>query len=827
MKKPLFLTLLLLFSISCFSYNGKVFYDDNKNGIYDKKDQLLPGVMVSDGLHVVKTDSNGEFNLPGHDRARFITVTTPTGYMPSKVHYIKIDKNLTSYNFPLLKTNKVASDGKHSFIHISDTEIRDANPIHKIWANNIRDYAQNENIGFIMHTGDICYEGGLKAHIHLMNSQNMGVPMYYGIGNHDLVEGAYGEELFESIYGPVWYSFDYGNIHYVMTPMAAGDFKPSYNEAYLYEWLKNDLSHIPKDQPIIIFNHNLKSTDKFIIQKNEKEKLVLNKDYNLKAWISGHCHISYVTMQGDVKTISTAPADKGGKDHSIATFRECKVDSDGNLETQLRYTFVDNNIHLSSISNDKIAVNAAGDIALNVNTYISQSPTKRVTYSIYNQFDKVVSQQDLKQKTDWAWMGTYSLPKRFHNQQLFVEATAEYNNGTIAKVVESFTYKDHPQKVEVTNDWTNLVGNSSHTSSVTNEFKLPLQIRWVNNIEANISFSSPLIYGDKVYVAATDDDLRGEGGIYALDIYSGELLWKYNTRNSIKNTIAIESGRVFAQDADGYLYAVNSTTGKLEWEKKLDAPIYPILSEGLAAYGGVIYAGVGESLCAIESNTGKEIWQNKDKWKVTRQSGTSSISVNESILIMGAQWDALYGHDTQTGELKWSLNQDGTRFRSSSPALYGNLAYFISSKTFFIVNALSGKVITKKELDYSVDVASTPLVTDKFIVFGTANNGLVALDRETLKEKWVVNTLPSLIYTVPYQTFPINTVDTSPVLIGDLVVFGASDGILYGVDINTGTLQWRHTTGAPSFSSMAVSGNVLIATDFSGNVYAFTSKEVK
>lgn len=72
--------------------------------------------------------------------------------------------------------------------------------------NNVRDYARNEQAAFIIHTGDICYEKGLKAHIKLMNTENMDCPVFYCIGNHDLVKGKYGEELFESIYGPVYYS---------------------------------------------------------------------------------------------------------------------------------------------------------------------------------------------------------------------------------------------------------------------------------------------------------------------------------------------------------------------------------------------------------------------------------------------------------------------------------------------------------------------------------------------------------------------------------------------------------------------------------------------
>ena len=58
----------------------------------------------------------------------------------------------------------------------------------------------------------------MKKHIEGMNTETMGVPVRYIIGNHDYVDGKYGEELFESIYGPVWYSFEVGNVHYIVTP---------------------------------------------------------------------------------------------------------------------------------------------------------------------------------------------------------------------------------------------------------------------------------------------------------------------------------------------------------------------------------------------------------------------------------------------------------------------------------------------------------------------------------------------------------------------------------------------------------------------------------
>ena len=54
---------------------------------------------------------------------------------------------------------------------------------------------------------------------------------------------------------------------------------------------------------------------------------------------------------------------------------------------------------------------------------------------------------------------------------------------------------------------------------------------------------------------------------------------------------------------------------------------------------------------------------------------------------------------------------------------------------------------------------------------------------------------------------------------------GASDGTIYGVNKENGQLVWKHETGAPVFSSVAISGNVLIAADFGGNIYAFVTQK--
>ena len=146
--------------------------------------------------------------------------------------------------------------------------------------------------------------------------------------------------------------------------------------------------------------------------------------------------------------------------------------------------------------------------------------------------------------------------------------------------------------------------------------KQPLQLAWTKNVGANIYMTSPLVYDGKIYIASVDENLKGEAHVYCLDDKTGELFWKYPVRNSIKNTIAIGNGQVLAQDAQGYLYAIDAESGKLSWEKQLSVNVLSSLIEGLVVSNGIVYAGTGKGLCAISIKDGKEIWTNTGGGKI-------------------------------------------------------------------------------------------------------------------------------------------------------------------------------------------------------------------
>lgn len=796
---------------------GRVFVDSNRNGIYDNGERTLKGVSLSDGWHVTSTDASGMYSLEGFEGMRFVFITTPSGYMTQQGGYYRhYDNGVGKYDFGVepMPAGRIGKDGSHSFIQISDTEIFNE-PGYTRWRDDLRDYANSEHPAFIVHTGDICYDRGLKEHIKIMNTANMNTPVFYMLGNHDLVKGKYGEELFESIYGPSWYSFNVGNTHYVVTPMAGGDYSPSYNGDQISRWLKNDLRQLKHGTPVVVFNHNL-TTSNGNFGFGEADRINLN-EYNLKAWLYGHWHNHYVQRQGNTLAIGTSPVSFGGIDHSTSAYRVLNVDGNGNLKSDLRYAYVDARVRIvlasKNVTGGKLKLNIVG------NAYSSMALTKGVKVTVIAE-GKQVAQVQLTRRTDWTWKRQISLSAKYAERKLDIKATATFDDGKTATCDYAYTPQAENAVPSLAADWTNLGGNAAHTGIAADTLGSDMRLAWTCNLGSNIFMSSPLIYGGNVYVATVDENGGNGCAVFALDGKTGRMLWHTPVDYSVRGTIVAAAGHIFAQDISGVLYMIDAADGKVLKRRQMEVDGLPVLDDGLATKDGIVYAGSGQALCAVDANSGELIWKGKG-WK--RGEGTvSTITVTDNDrLVHGVQWTGLFANCVKDGSFLWQNLGDGLRFRASSPSAHGSLLYTTSDDSFYIIDESTGKVAVRKPLAMKMEVPSTPLVTGSEIIFGTGDQGLVALDSKTLDRKWQFKTGTSLVFTTPYTHQPFATVATSPVLAGENVYFGASDGCIYGVDRTTGKKVFCYDTGAPVFSSPAISTGTMVICDFGGNVYMF------
>ena len=108
----------------------------------------------------------------------------------------------------------------------------------------------------------------------------------------------------------------------------------------------------------------------------------------------------------------------------------------------------------------------------------------------------------------------------------------------------------------------------------------------------------PVVANGVVYVGAAWD------GLYALNAWTGALLWKYPVPPVLSSTLAVADGVVYFTATGGYLYALNATSGIRLWQQYLS-------QTGNATptvVNGIVYIGNGD-VFAVDAHTGSIRWR--------------------------------------------------------------------------------------------------------------------------------------------------------------------------------------------------------------------------
>ena len=284
--------------------------------VKDAKGDPLEGFTVTDGRNLTKTDAEGRFTLPGWERARVISVCALT--LRHDDWYMSADSK--SFDFRL---HPVKTEDDFCFLHTSDTEIDGREDCD--WLDFVRKQVKKHSPAFIVHTGDICNMDGLTRHLYLLNKESAGCPVRYTIGNHDFSGPEYGEQTFERLYGPTWYSFDCGKMHFAVLSYGKGDVKSGYDIKDQWIWLKNDLEHFkPEALTILAHKYCQGGPEGSFVQITDGLEIPL-REHNIKAWVFGHLHSNYAHEFDGVLELNTALPDQGGIESSEPGLRKVKI----------------------------------------------------------------------------------------------------------------------------------------------------------------------------------------------------------------------------------------------------------------------------------------------------------------------------------------------------------------------------------------------------------------------------------------------------------------------------------------------------------------------
>lgn len=294
---------------------GVVYEDRNRNGTRDSGEPGLRGVRVSNQREVTLTDRQGRWELPCTEDTTFFVVK-PRGYMPPLDAH-----NLPRFSHthkpagspPTLKYPGVAPTGplpesidfplhrqreprRFRAVFFGDTQPRDVREV-----GYFRESIVPELVGtdarFGVTLGDVVFDDLTVFEPHNAAVALIGVPWWNVIGNHDhnydVPNDRDADETFTRIYGPNYYSFDYGPVHFIaLDDVEWGGAKPAGSGTYSagldarqIEFVRNDLAHVPDSQLVVLMMH-IPLTD--VDNRAELYRLIEKRPYTLS--ISGHTH---------------------------------------------------------------------------------------------------------------------------------------------------------------------------------------------------------------------------------------------------------------------------------------------------------------------------------------------------------------------------------------------------------------------------------------------------------------------------------------------------------------------------------------------------------
>lgn len=620
----------------------------------------IANVAVTDGKNVVKTNDEGYFRLKGWHKARFVTITNPSGYWTEN-YYFEISSKTEQYDFALDKVD--VDQTNHTFVHTSDTEVGKDGV--GTWVNDIKKVVDEQKSAFVMHTGDICYADGLKSHINGMNTKTMGVPVRYAIGNHDYVggsDGKYGEQLFEDIYGPVCYSFDIGDIHYIVTPMMTYTEKPAkYSKSDVWRWVENDLKNKADGKKVVMFNHDYcKDENGFEIKYGGNELKL--KDEGLIGWFFGHWHYSFANYVDGVLNVCTAKPDTGGVDNSPNAVRSVSISGGVIKETKMHYAYtkgetakedyvwqsqikgrtmfaepivVGNRIYVATATDDYPSKSGITCIDIDSGEIIWEFGTIN---SVRNNFgisgNRLVC-QDVEGHV-------YSINTDSGLENWSVNLGLEYPKNTTKGIVidGENVYCGSEEKIACL--------SIADGSSI-----------WQENREGNSSSASRFVVsGDYLLVGSHWDKM------VCYNKNSKKLLWSTPNIGFITTTPVVQDGKVILL-SDKKIYQFELSSGKKISETVVDGFTFDTASKPLIQDGIGYFATANKGVVAVNMTTYKPVWNFETKKGLiftSPYSGGESKGVDGTIvekdgkLYFGALDGYVYCIDKASGTKLWEKN---------------------------------------------------------------------------------------------------------------------------------------------------------------------------
>jgi len=257
---------------------------------------------------------------------------------------------------------------------------------------------------------------------------------------------------------------------------------------------------------------------------------------------------------------------------------------------------------------------------------------------------------------------------------------------------------------------------------------------------------NPSYYGGKIYFGGENSALL------SLDALTGDTVWVYETPDEVETDPVISGGRVFffsQEYPDGILYALDSETGELLWEKHgfISTPRLPITVYQDFLYFGHGYwsSGYGSQIFTknycVSMSTGEDIWEVEG----IRGGRMTRMLVTSNSILWAPNDEYLYVRNPLDGGLVYSLSYvEGGYSSWFWPIIYRD--YYIDAHGDYLYVFKGSSQPSGEEEVLSV----YPNPFSEQVTFSINYAGNVSLDIYDLSGRFMKKVWEGVIDEVPY-----------------------------------------------------------------------------
>lgn len=280
-------------------------------------------------------------------------------------------------------------------------------------------------------------------------------------------------------------------------------------------------------------------------------------------------------------------------------------------------------------------------------------------------------------------------------------------------------------------------------------------------------------------------------------------------RLGLRQGPVVDSGRVYAAAVEGGVRALDLQTGRVVWTYASDARLSggPGVGEGIAVVGGLD----GEVI-ALDAATGAEKWRAEVGNEVI-----AAPTVAQGRVFVRSNDGRVTAFDAGTGERRWFWNHDlpSLTVRGNDAATAGPGVLFVGNDDGTVAmlamddgrplwDVPVGQPEGRTELDRMADIDGTPVLEGGTVFASSYKSRTVAIDGPSGRPLWAAE----------------HGGAGRPAVASDRVVVAEPNGAVFGLDKQSGAALWQQPGLARrGVSGAAVVGDYAVVADYEGYVH--------